>query len=145
VLPLVEASVRTRDMGNGRKTTKAFGLRVDKKGVRVAGSASAMYLRALALARRGTAAARREALPLLEQSVALGDKRAIYALGTWYAFGVTVKKDFARAADLFERAARNGHADAQFDLAVCFERGRGARPEACCPLVPRGGQATRWG
>jgi hypothetical protein len=38
-----------------------------------------------------------------------------------------VRKDYRRANDLFARAARAGHADAQFYLAVSYEHGKGRR------------------
>ena len=59
-----------------------------------------------------------------------GDPRCQYALGTWYAFGVGTRKNYGRAADLFEAAAHAGHADAQFNLGVCFEKGRGRQKNA---------------
>src|SRR5258708_14866804 len=85
------------------------------------------YREALALARKRTPSAQLRALSLLESGAKQGDPRCEYALGTWYLFGVCVRKNFARAADLFEAAAASGNTDAQFYLAICYERGRGRK------------------
>jgi TPR repeat protein len=55
------------------------------------------------------------------------DRRATYALGTWYLHGRYVKKNVMRAIRLIELAAAANVSDALFDLAVSYEKGQGVR------------------
>ena len=48
-----------------------------------------------------------------------------FALGIRYAFGTGVAKDYVKAAELFQKAAGQGLADAQYNLAALYERGLG--------------------
>jgi TPR repeat protein len=48
-----------------------------------------------------------------------------YEQGLRYAHGYGVRQNYARARTFFERAAQQGHADAQFYLATYYEHGRG--------------------
>jgi TPR repeat protein len=54
-----------------------------------------------------------------------GDPLAEYRLGTLYALGKGVDKDYARAAPLLRAAAESGIAEAQYDYAVLCEKGYG--------------------
>lgn len=58
-----------------------------------------------------------------------GDHRATYALGTWYLHGKgeLVSKNLKKAIPLLREAADAQHADAAFDLAVCYEKGTGIK------------------
>jgi len=58
------------------------------------------------------------------------DRRATYALGSWYMHGCYVKKDPRRAARLFDLARKGGIAEAAFDLGQSYEAGIG------CPKSP---------
>jgi TPR repeat protein len=53
------------------------------------------------------------------------DSSAQYQLGLRYYSGDAVTKDRAQAVFWFRRAAYNGHAEAQYDLAYCLEHGLG--------------------
>jgi hypothetical protein len=65
-----------------------------------------------------------------------GDALAQYRLGTLYALGKGVDKDYARAAPLLRAAAESGLAEAQYDFAVLCENGFGVDKDA--------GQAIVW-
>jgi Sel1 repeat-containing protein len=54
-----------------------------------------------------------------------GDALASYRLGTLYALGKGVDKDYARAAPLLRAAAESGVAEAQYDYAVLCQSGFG--------------------
>lgn len=64
-------------------------------------------------------------LILLNQSLAEGDPRAAYTLGSWYLQGQNVDKDVEKAIPLLNQAAEEGVLEALFDLAVCYEQGVG--------------------
>jgi TPR repeat protein len=65
---------------------------------------------------------------LLEDAHAQGDRRATYALATWYLFGNAVlRKDLSRAIKLLKLAAKADVAAAHFDLAVSYETGQGIK------------------
>lgn len=83
------------------------------------------YQKALLLMTRG--AEPDEAYPLLIKAMEEGDHRAHYAIGTWYLYGTYVKANARKAVALFKIAADHDVADAAFDLAVCYEKGEGAR------------------
>lgn len=61
----------------------------------------------------------------LAPRAAKGDALAQYRLGTLYALGKGVAKDYARAAPLLRAAAESGLAEAQYDYAVLCEKGFG--------------------
>lgn len=64
------------------------------------------------------------------------DSRATYALATWHLFGSPgIKKNWLEAAKLLQLAARNGVAEAHYDLAVCYEMGRGVRRNLRCAYL----------
>jgi uncharacterized protein len=69
------------------------------------------------------------ALRGLHRAYRQGDPRAAYALGTWYLHGKgdLIPKDLAKAVPLLREAAENDHAEAAYDLAVCYETGSGVR------------------
>jgi TPR repeat protein len=70
-----------------------------------------------------------KALRLLNRAHKHGDYRAAYALGTWYLHGKgdLVPRNLSKAISLLREAADADHADAAFDLAVCYEKGTGVR------------------
>src|SRR6185437_4954119 len=61
----------------------------------------------------------------LAPRAAKGDALAEYRLGTLYALGKGVTKDYARAAPLLRAAAESGLAEAQYDYAFLYEHGDG--------------------
>lgn len=61
----------------------------------------------------------------LEPRAAHGDPVAQYRLGTLYALGKGVAKDYTRAAPLLHAAAESGLAEAEYDYAVLCEKGYG--------------------
>jgi TPR repeat protein len=74
-----------------------------------------------ALDQRNYAIALQEFTPL----AAAGNARAQFRLGTMYAMGLGVARDYAKAAGWLEKAAVQGYARAQNDLGVLYELGRG--------------------
>ena len=54
-----------------------------------------------------------EAVVLLEERAAAGDGEALFALGTWLGTGRLLERDMVRARDCFERAASEGHDQAE--------------------------------
>lgn len=59
------------------------------------------------------------------EQAAAGNARAQFLLAIKYETGTDVPRDLARAADLFELAARQGLPDAQFKFASVLAQGRG--------------------
>lgn len=55
----------------------------------------------------------------------LGDVSAQNELGTRYATGKGEKQDYKKAAYWYEQAAKNGNAEAAYNLAVLHEKGKG--------------------
>lgn len=90
---------------------------------------SKYYELALVEARKKRGADLSKVLRLLRRAHKQRDARAAYALGTWYLHGQApvVQKNLPRALTLLREAARADHADAIFDLAVCYEKGTGVR------------------
>lgn len=66
-----------------------------------------------------------KAASLLEASREAGDKRASYALATWYLHGRHYRKNLRTALRLLREAAESNVPDALYDLAVCYEEGTG--------------------
>jgi TPR repeat protein len=67
-----------------------------------------------------------EGLASLQRALAAGSPEAAQQLGVIYAQGAAgVARDDARAARLFERAARVGHRRAEFNLGILYLRGQG--------------------
>lgn len=64
---------------------------------------------------------------LLEKAHRAGDKRATYALATWYLHGRLYDTDPMKAVALLRDAADHDVPDALYDLAICFEQGHGVR------------------
>lgn len=52
-----------------------------------------------------------------------GDHRATYALATWYLYGKFLDKDLHKGMDYLKEAAQHDISDAQYDLAVSYEKG----------------------
>lgn len=90
---------------------------------------SKYYEQALAEAQKRRGADLHRALRLLKRAHKQGDHRAAYALGTWHLHGkdAIVPKNLPKALPLLREAARADHAEAAFDLAVCYEKGTGVR------------------
>ena len=55
------------------------------------------------------------------------DHRAMYALGSMYAAGRGVPRDFRKAFELFSRAARYGRLDARYKLGIMYQEGLGTK------------------
>lgn len=67
-----------------------------------------------------------EAVPLFRQLAAKGDPTACYYLAEMYSKGLGgLPKDYVEAFGLYERAARYDYAEAQYQVAVMYEEGRG--------------------
>lgn len=75
---------------------------------------------------------RKKTWRLLNRAYKSGDPRAAYAIGTWYLHGKDefIAKDLKRAIPLLREAAYAEHADAAYDLAVCYENGIGVKKSA---------------
>jgi len=56
-----------------------------------------------------------------------GDPQALWRLGTILARGLGHEPDYARAVPLLREAARQGNLDAQYELGLIYENGRGFR------------------
>jgi TPR repeat protein len=73
-----------------------------------------------------------EVLHLLNESIILGNKKASYALATWYLNGFHVRKNYKKGFSLLQTAVQGGgennftgYKDALSDIAVCYELGNG--------------------
>ncbi|MDR3462214.1 MAG: hypothetical protein P4L76_07865, partial [Beijerinckiaceae bacterium] len=66
-----------------------------------------------------------ESISILKQVADSGSAAAQFELGSRYAEGRTVAKDYALAATFFEKAARQGLVPAQYKLASLYEKGIG--------------------
>src|SRR5947207_12996093 len=69
-----------------------------------------------------------EVLRILTETSAKGDPRAQYNLGAIYAtgeFGVVINR--ATAAKWYEKAAKQGHSEAKYNLGIMILRGEGRR------------------
>lgn len=65
---------------------------------------------------------------LLEDAHDQGDRRATYAMATWYLFGNEAHpKNLHKAVQLLKLAAKADIASAHFDLAVSYEKGQGIK------------------
>ena len=64
-----------------------------------------------------------EFAPLAER----GDHRAMYALGSMYAAGQGVEKNYKKAFALFSEATKNGRIDATYKLGLMHEQGLGTK------------------
>lgn len=63
----------------------------------------------------------------LRKAAAMGDARAQFEIGTRFAKGKGVARDFQAAAQWYLRSASHGFAPAQYRLAALYERGRGLK------------------
>lgn len=77
-----------------------------------------------------------DVLHLLSESIKLGNKKASYALATWYLNGFHVRKNFKKAFPLLQFAIQGGpengfvlYKDALTDIAVCYELGNGVKKD----------------
>jgi uncharacterized protein len=65
---------------------------------------------------------------LLESGHDKGDRRATYALATWYLYGhANYGKDLRKAIQFLKLASSADIAAAHFDLAVCYETGEAVK------------------
>jgi len=60
---------------------------------------------------------------VLTQLAEAGDAAAANALGVLYADGLAVERDYRKAAQWYEQAARKGHREAMFNLGFLYYRG----------------------
>ncbi len=65
------------------------------------------------------------ALGYLNQALALGNRDAMYVLGTLYYYGDKVKQDTRRAFELFSQSAELGNPISMHMLSLCYENGIG--------------------
>ena len=70
----------------------------------------------------------KKAYALLSQSADGGCAKAIYAIATWYLHGTDgLPTDLKKGVELLEEAVNKKNPDAMFDLAICYERGKGKK------------------
>ena len=91
------------------------------------------YYKALKLASEENYNAR-EIILLLEKSISFNNKKAAYALATWYFNGYNVRKNHKRGFQLLKIAIDGNYEkgfslykDALYDMAICYELGHGTR------------------
>ncbi len=77
-----------------------------------------------------------QAIEWWKEDATKGDASSAYRLGTVYADGIVVKRDYAEARKWYEMGAKGGDRDAMFDLGSIHENGFGV--EASLP------EAARW-
>ena len=77
-----------------------------------------------------------EVLRLLNEAVRLGNKKASYALATWYLNGFHVRKNYKKGFSFLQVAVQGGaennftlYKDALSDIAVCYESGNGVQKD----------------
>ena len=77
-----------------------------------------------------------DVLHLLNESIRLGNKKASYALATWYLNGIHVRKNYKKGFSLLQKAIQGGtennftlYKDALSDIAVCYELGNGVQKD----------------
>lgn len=77
-----------------------------------------------------------EVLHLLNESIKSGNKKASYALATWYLNGFHIRKNYKKAFQLLQIAVEGGaedgfilYKDALTDIAVCYELGNGVKKD----------------
>src|SRR4030095_6251670 len=61
----------------------------------------------------------------LRARIARGDLEAVVTLGNMYESGTVLPEDPAQAAEWYRRAAKEGHAGAQTNLAMMYFEGHG--------------------
>lgn len=68
----------------------------------------------------------------LQQSIQMGNKKAAYALASWYLNGFHVRKNYKKAFKLLQMAVQGEkekgfllYKDALYDIAICYELGQG--------------------
>lgn len=64
-----------------------------------------------------------EAIEFYNSEILKGNMDAYYKLGTFYQFGVGVKRNILKAIEYFEIAARNNHLTAQLTLGTIYKEG----------------------
>jgi TPR repeat protein len=99
-----------------------------------AGNADAQYhLGLLHYAGKGVAENERRAVELLKSSAAQGNVNAMYQLGNAFTFGNETPRLVAdadvEAAQWYYKAAKLGHADAQYSLGLLFMAGKGVEKD----------------
>lgn len=77
-----------------------------------------------------------DVLHLLNESIRLGNKKASYALATWYLNGFHVRKNYKKGFSLLLNAVKGGaenkftlYKEALSDIAVCYELGNGVQKD----------------
>src|ERR1700693_5859863 len=65
----------------------------------------------------------------LRQQVRDGDAKAQYKLGLSYMTGSGVTRDYEKALDLYNKAAKQGSTDAEFGLGYMYEQGWGVKKD----------------
>ncbi|MCK1601602.1 sel1 repeat family protein [Bradyrhizobium sp. 166] len=69
-----------------------------------------------------------EAAKLMQRTAAAGDRRATYALATWYRYGGrALPVDLRKALRLFKQSSKAGVAEAFFELGRSYELGLGTK------------------
>ncbi len=69
------------------------------------------------------------AYELLYKAHSLGNYKATYAIATWYLFGKYLKKNYKKAVDLLQLATKGNLPEVFYDLAVCYESGKGIKAD----------------
>lgn len=94
-----------------------------------------LYYKALHLAEQ-EAYDYHDVLRILNESIELGNKKASYALATWYLNGFHVRKNYKKGFSLLQISVQGGqendfisYKDALTDIAVCYELGNGVQKD----------------
>ena len=66
-----------------------------------------------------------EVYVLLEKAYSAGNPKAAYAIANWHLHGRYLKKDYKKAVEYLKFACEHHLPDAFFDLAICYESGKG--------------------
>lgn len=90
-------------------------------------AATKLYKTALGLALRDRRKDRPLIASLLKEATALRHPEATHALATWYLFGKGVPRNYRKGLELEIRAARQGVAEAAWNVAISYERGKGTK------------------
>jgi uncharacterized protein len=88
-----------------------------------------LYRQAQNLVRRGRKRYAQLVIPMLRAAATAGHAMASHALATWYIHGLGVRKNFVKAIQLEEQAARSGIVDAISNLAFAYETGKGVQKD----------------
>ena len=70
------------------------------------------------------------AFALMAAEAAKGDVNAILTLGRFYEQGVGVSRNYTKAMEWYDKAAKAGQPEGYYNLGVCYEIGMGVTADA---------------